>query len=1659
MQSFDKEFQNESDFMGHLNDILQQSKKPSFLFKSDEDDYYIKTNRKFQSYLKNYLEKIGLFNEEYEDFKQSYENISNVEKHGLSIEIIKTLLTFKSIVSNYCKKLFDSNDFTTVQIANKDVKSKGFIFSGNYDLDEEKTIDHSVKLEIARYCYKKQIYFIINCDFKQGFYDISPYKIVFDDDDIAFVKNDVFPTALIHADSKTTLLYNNAMETLIKDYYSLSGDVSVDVDKFCFDLINLENKENNTQVIEEFMDFKQNNICNLEYVSSFSFKKIYGSLILSNVIIENRQYFKLSLNVKKSSIKDILPIINQENYSKDDLIDCINNRNKFNFLYNITIDELVINSYTQNDIDNIIKLFPEFTVQDILNNLKAYANDFYENQYLDKNTKEIHSNFDKINLYLSNNDKKYYYHPICDGESDLYAYYSHNFDTLNNNDYLFVECFSGQLIPKACTIEDDADNSFDVLLPDCKPAFIVDLDNLKIISVNSSMEDLVVAEQSSLGDKNSTKKGIYSREQILQKWLFDSTTPVKINNRNKLHYAYQNLFSLTQINPTISYMVAPNNGCRLVLEDGKILKYVDDLAELENDSTTIYDRTLGCNFLQTPYVTINKITVNNKNYAILEYEILPLFATKYTKNKFIAEKSQQLSNFFEDDNLFKLVSKMLIDSNKDLFSIFNSSWDLITKFKSCNSDLKTSYYELKDYELDFEESFELYNYEECSESFTRYFHDFKDATSKVYDLLYEKIYEYKYEKSVKKNIYEESKNEVIELINGFENEKDILKIYHDLNSNIKKLIKLTEYLFTLINSFINKDFSGVTQKNVKESLEPDSDFGYAPELICISEVEHPILECVTQLSDKLKEQLDILKINKILADMLRQPSTPSLIADAKLGTIYAYNSRLDNQFKKYDEYLINNPKQTRYHVVGLNPRGYRFYERIREFFSPENYNPIENWDQKSFISYVINDFEINDDKQNYISNCFNQPIKVNIIPIKIKNETFALCSYTPLAPKKLPVQNYTKQQGMELWNEILNKEYNDIKVFEDELALDLLKNYYQASEVIDFGFLNDLEYSYPISSLNNQENKSIEESKLDSKKFFELNQDIFDKIPYKLDDKYKTAEFFETRVKFIDLKDSKTLKQIKQELYGKSNSIKLSKLGQVIYASQVFSPNEQVRCVGVAICSDKNSPISKVVLLINPIKHITYENNQLDLLHSVTRAITLNENIFHGKFNDYNNFNNNFGVLPEKIINILPSYWEHLLEEVDLECQRLRHEYGANEEELSKEPLDSLTPYWKSKKPKQTGVIITSLAESYVIPDELMPKREDYWEERRYTATPGVIVCFNWYKKEFNALLEQLEKEKPENEVIGSAWSSGYYWIDHLLEEAELLQFIKSQKDYSIDNWEQSTNAHLSKLLFDLKQNEYHVNLQAQVSLKEGDNWKCQGAEALIRRTDGSMTPDKFVPIFEEHGIVRHIDFFVLETICQTLQKWNKEHKNNLVDISFSVNLSRITLMEPMIVQSIAEICDKYEIPHSQIIMEVTEREGLIKSEVSKELIQEFKNNGYKVSLDDFGADTSNLSALAKISVDEVKVDKGLVDHIATHVDKKDSKKNTKEDKKIRSMVENVIKMCNNFGHDTITLAEGIENESQAEALRKFKCKIGQGYLFCKPIGLDEFYDEYIKNR
>ncbi|MFI3254827.1 MAG: bifunctional diguanylate cyclase/phosphodiesterase [Eubacteriales bacterium] len=314
------------------------------------------------------------------------------------------------------------------------------------------------------------------------------------------------------------------------------------------------------------------------------------------------------------------------------------------------------------------------------------------------------------------------------------------------------------------------------------------------------------------------------------------------------------------------------------------------------------------------------------------------------------------------------------------------------------------------------------------------------------------------------------------------------------------------------------------------------------------------------------------------------------------------------------------------------------------------------------------------------------------------------------------------------------------------------------------------------------------------------------------------------------------------------------------------------------------------------------------------------------------------------------------------------------------------------------------------------------------------------FESQILSLREKLKEEDSNIFALGHAWGAGRFDCGQLIREADTMMYINKQEYYHSSNrrFDEISDSTLSDLLSFLDDGEFMIYLQPQVRLKDASLY---GAEALIRRFDKKnqkmVFPDQFISLYEQKSVIRHIDLFVVNEVCRLLATWIKTGKG----IPISVNLSRVTLQEYGIVDTIVEICDKFEIPHELLVIEVTERVGLIENNVASALISAFKENGFNISLDDFGCAYSNIVTLAQIRVDEVKLDKSLVDHLITNSQN-------------HILVKNVLTMCNELDGAS-TLAEGIEDESQAKMLHDLGCHLGQGYFYSRPIPVSEFEEKY----
>lgn len=238
-----------------------------------------------------------------------------------------------------------------------------------------------------------------------------------------------------------------------------------------------------------------------------------------------------------------------------------------------------------------------------------------------------------------------------------------------------------------------------------------------------------------------------------------------------------------------------------------------------------------------------------------------------------------------------------------------------------------------------------------------------------------------------------------------------------------------------------------------------------------------------------------------------------------------------------------------------------------------------------------------------------------------------------------------------------------------------------------------------------------------------------------------------------------------------------------------------------------------------------------------------------------------------------------------------------------------------------------------------------------------------------------------------------------------------------------------------LLNHEFLIYLQPKICL---ENNKLAGAEALVRwnkKNDKMLYPDEFIPLFEKNGFIVNMDFYIYEEICKLLKKWIS---NGLPEITISMNVSRAHLNNDDFVERIYLLAKKYGISPRLLELELTESIFFDKPQYAIAVMKELRSYGFGVSIDDFGAGYSSLNLLKDMTSDVLKLDKGFF-----------RTGDMKKEEKI--IVSSIISMAKQLNMKV--LSEGVETKHQSDFLKQIACDMAQGYLFAKPMPINDFED------
>lgn len=309
--------------------------------------------------------------------------------------------------------------------------------------------------------------------------------------------------------------------------------------------------------------------------------------------------------------------------------------------------------------------------------------------------------------------------------------------------------------------------------------------------------------------------------------------------------------------------------------------------------------------------------------------------------------------------------------------------------------------------------------------------------------------------------------------------------------------------------------------------------------------------------------------------------------------------------------------------------------------------------------------------------------------------------------------------------------------------------------------------------------------------------------------------------------------------------------------------------------------------------------------------------------------------------------------------------------------------------------------------------RTYFFDDFEHHCSPSIgIALFPDSGQTANQILQQADKAMYQSKAKGRNTISFFH--QSIQEAADARMFLEKELRSAIEN------------------QDFILYYQPQTD-RLG---RVSGSEALIRWEHGQkglISPDQFIPVAEEAGLIVPLGIWVFRESCAQMRKW----LDNGLDIQhISINVSSKQFRQQDFVDQIAEAIREYDVPASRIVIELTEGVVIDNIDDTVEKMRALKHLGVKISIDDFGTGYSSLTYLKQLPLDELKIDKSFVRDIAT-------------DFNDAIIIETIINMAHNLGIDVI--AEGVETEEQRDFLYNKGCRVFQGYYFSRPMASADF--------
>jgi diguanylate cyclase (GGDEF)-like protein/PAS domain S-box-containing protein len=292
---------------------------------------------------------------------------------------------------------------------------------------------------------------------------------------------------------------------------------------------------------------------------------------------------------------------------------------------------------------------------------------------------------------------------------------------------------------------------------------------------------------------------------------------------------------------------------------------------------------------------------------------------------------------------------------------------------------------------------------------------------------------------------------------------------------------------------------------------------------------------------------------------------------------------------------------------------------------------------------------------------------------------------------------------------------------------------------------------------------------------------------------------------------------------------------------------------------------------------------------------------------------------------------------------------------------------------------------------------------------------------------------------IGITVSSlGYQSAEDVLRDADIAMYdakTKGRSRYSLFDGAMHVTA-LKRLRIEndlrraIERKELSLHYQPILCIETG---AINSFEALLRwhhPTMGTISPDEFIPIAEESGLIIPLGQWVLEETCRHLSVWRFKYPRHR-SLCVNINISVRQFWEKGFLEKISETLRRFGLDNAAIGLEITESAILYDAEEAIDLFRTLKEAGFRVYIDDFGKGYSSLSYLHRFPFDGLKIDRSFISRM-------------EEDATSRELVRTILLLAWNLSLNVV--AEGIENKEEFESLLAMGCSEGQGFLFSRPI-------------